>query len=621
MSRCGCASCGCRYQAGPGISIAGTGSVENPVTIGLRTVLDTAACATIMGCVSSNLGNGLTMTAGKLSAKLSATSGNGLTFGSDGGLYAAGGGGTGTDAATVAALPTTTMIVGGSYGGGFSNWPEGLVESYRAGMNLQLPILHVPVRRTRDYFLIATHYRFQGFYNPLFGENSNALDMMQMHYVKALPGGDPPTLPKLGYFGCGWPVPLYGMPKLAEVFNIVNRRAVLYLEVKDTGTIANETPAPGDTFGVLRQMIRQFGLTKSVIVGAVPSGDATIPTSLANLRADGVETALHLLSKAQCDANPPATMAANGHTWVMISASILEAYPATVAAYIAAGLNVMTFTLTKQHQYFAAKAAGVRGVLAADPVYVGGEQSNFRHRQNNATWTWGTPDYGRHGYVGDIPSQSDKYRGYVNPGQANMLSLDPDVINPSGTVDFDESGYFILAGEQCPIRKTGDPANIVGSPNNYDITVGFLWDRLLTDRGRWMGVWFGAPDDRSIQQWTKSTQYTKGYCITLSQNGDFAFSRYDGVPFPAGGNPNVTPPFQFGDVWASGWSIQANVEYRIKISVRPTGNITISRQDGGASRTYTDTTWRGAYFHIGRHHFNIYDAAVCRWVRLETVVY
>jgi hypothetical protein len=63
------------------------------------------------------------------------------------------------------------------------------------------------------------------------------------------------------------------------------------------------------------------------------------------------------------------------------------------------------------------------------------------------------------------------------------------------------------------------------------------------------------------------------------------------------------------------------VEYRVKITVRPNGNITCSRADGTRSMTFADTTWRGPYAHIGRHFFSTTDATTCKFVRFETAVY
>jgi hypothetical protein len=167
-------------------------------------------------------------------------------------------------------------------------------------------------------------------------------------------------------------------------------------------------------------------------------------------------------------------------------------------------------------------------------------------------------------------------------------------------------------GEECPL-----PFNAATSKyDSYDIDCGFLWDALVTDRTRWIGVHVAVPEDRPLTEGNQSTQYTKGYLFTLAQNGDFTMSRYDGVPYTA------DPAWQYRLVWASGWgTITPGVEYRVKVRVRP-DRIILGRSDqieGGANtRTFNaatggGTTWRGPYAYATRHFYASNDSTRVRW--------
>lgn len=144
MGRCGCTNnaCACSVIAGTGATVTGTGSVSDPYVIssggGVFTVADTATvdhtltgagtvgnpyvlssavkispavgnlvtadangllltCEAVQDCVGAALGNGLIYddAGNAIRARLSTDGGNGMTFGSDGGLYSSGGGGGG----------------------------------------------------------------------------------------------------------------------------------------------------------------------------------------------------------------------------------------------------------------------------------------------------------------------------------------------------------------------------------------------------------------------------------------------------------------------------------------------------------------------------------------------
>lgn len=626
---CGCSGeCACDVRGTNGITVTGTGSRLDPMLVGLASPITGNGCNSIMDCVGGHAGTGLRYdgTTKTLSAKLSNDSGNNLVLGSDNGLFTAGGGGGSAGGATVASLPTTDLI-GGSYGAGNGQWPEGSIETYRAALDMGLKLIHVPVRRSTDSFLwAAAHYQL-GNYNWRFsGETSNTMDLKMLHQMWWLPGGDPninPSSgdityqPQAGNFGYGWQQARSAV-FLSDVFALTQRKAVLYLQVRDIGSLASDCPTPYDTYPLLQSQIRQWGAQQSVIVGSELPNNADragIVQGLQKLRTeDNVVIAAHITSTAMATANPPATLVSEGFTWVMIDFSIADTAAATVTAYKTAGLNVMLTNGHRQWHFNLQRTLALRGVLCLDPVYCAGILSSFSYKKPVGTWGWGTPDYGRYAYGTDQENMRDKYRGYVKNGEGGRIYIDGGTLAPHETdPNFRQSSYFILMGEQCPVRDTRVAANVVGSPNFYDIDVSVTWTSLTSDQGRHLSVFFAVPQDRPLTEWQLATTYTKGYMFSLSENGTFVFQRYDG-----GSNAAMF------ESWASPWGVVTpNAEYRLKVRVRPDRVIVgpADQSEGGAqTHTYTGanggTMWRGAYFYLGRHFFSVADSTSIRFTNL-----
>lgn len=631
---CGCSGeCACTYIGVDGIRVTGTGTTRDPGRIGLATPLTGSGCDAIMSCVGSRLGAGLRQNplTGTLAVALSADSGNTAIYGSDGGVYTSGGTGGGSGQPTVAGLiAQTTPIIGGTYGAGYSMFPEGNLRGYQVAMDMELPLIHVPVRRSREYFLLAQAQRGMGYYNANYtGTNTDDMDLSQGQFITYRPNGDPAGPPRSGYFGYGYPEST-GQPTLVDVFNAVNRRAVMYLEIKDIGLGASDVATPEATLNPLGTLLTQHGLGQSVIVGVEYASTATtaditsINNGLTTLKNAGVAIAAHLTTEAEVDAVTPANCVAAGITWVFIAYGVADTAPAKVKAYKTAGLKVMLHGGNRQWHYNLVTdtvrfgTGGLKGILCTDPVYCAGALNNYRYRKPLATWGWGTPDYGRHSnWSNTVDGQRDRYRGYVQSGLGGTLSLDGDVLNPTDTSPtLRPSGYYILMGEQCPV-----PFNTATSKyDSYDIDCSFTWDALIADRARWIGIHVCVPEDRALTESGQSTQYTKGYLFTLGQNGDLTLTRYDGIPYSA------DPAWQYRLAWASGWgTITPGAEYRIKVRVRP-DRIVCGRYDqvegGTNTRTFNaslggGTTWRGQYAYITRHFFATSDSCRIRWANFQ----
>lgn len=111
MARCGCAgTCACSFQAGPGISLSGTGGTLDPVVISATGA--TVGCDDVRPCLSAGDGISYDPASGVISARISTDPGNAAIIGGDGGIYAAGGGGDGGLTA-VAHQDTACVALGG----------------------------------------------------------------------------------------------------------------------------------------------------------------------------------------------------------------------------------------------------------------------------------------------------------------------------------------------------------------------------------------------------------------------------------------------------------------------------------------------------------------------------
>lgn len=650
---CGCAgSCGCTVVGTDGIRATGSGSVRDPIVMGLSNPLGGNGCEAVMDCVGGSVGTGLAYNdgLGVISTRISGDSGNAMTYGTDGGLYSTGtAGGGGSSGVTIASLPTTNMV-GGSYGAGSTQLPEGSVKTYQAAMEMDLHLIHVPVRRLADFWLAASHYRVMNSYDVYLGggggETTQTWDLKSFKRLVYRPSGPLNATgsgwdPLSGYFGMQEPDIGYevGGTLLADVFRITNKRKVLYLELKDIGSSVGDTPNPDATAAMLLTLLQTWGLTQSVIVGselplAASQADFNaIISGLQLLATNGVAVAAHLTSKAMMDAVPPANLTAKGIPWVFLPATVVQDNQAQATAYKTAGLQVMLHSGFRQVHYELQRNLALRGILSTDPYYTQGWGNLFRYRKETASWSYSPPDHGRHAYGGESLTTHRSFDGYQENGGSGKITIRTDAIPPPDTASLMQSGYFVLAGEQCPVRDPAHPTlapGQYGTPTNYDIEVGLSWSALVSDRARWMGVWFGAPDDQPIVEYTRANQYTRGYEFQLAQNGTFAFRRYDGVPYTGPYPPTTTSPDQYTSFWDSTWgTIVPGTEYRILIQVRA-GAITVGRLGSGATvlngRTFNATTgggdrWRGPYFHLGRHFWSTSDSALCRFHNLVTRIY
>lgn len=589
---CGCGSGGVVVRCGTGLLCTGVGTAGDPLVISWEIPLGSVACGAVMDCVGGNLGSGLQYfpEAHRVAAKVSTDSGNMLGFGSDGGLLVTGSPDPSLGGVTIAGLPTDN-VVGSSYGAGFQIYPDGYRRSYEVAMaDEHIHLIHVPVRRSKELLLYAVHERNLGWYTnnsindvspqpaiPI--RNTNEIDSPWSQLMIVRPSGRPdnitpdnPYNTTLGYFGYGHSEQR-GILLLEDVFQAAARRKCMYLECRDIGG-SGETPLPAFTFFHLVDLIKKWGLQKSVIVSAqLPTGDqdlAGIKQGLQQAKAAGIEIAAHLVSQAQATANPPASLVALGCTWVGLSYGIDEA---TMQTYIAAGLNVMLFTADRQWHWTRQQEIGARGAFTSDPIYTAAHSYGFRYRYINPPLTvpylpfsGQAAKYGITNYSGSILSAHAKLRGWVDRETAQygygILKTGKEMTPPAN------SGFHIPLGPLNPIfdrnLPSPPPQGDYGTPTNYDIEVNLRIVGVNWQSGgqQALGLFFCVPRDVRLFDLAAASSSTVGYSFLLASDGNFVFRRYSGE---SGGPSYVLS-------WSSGWTPSQFVNgggFKIAVQVRP----------------------------------------------------
>lgn len=524
---CGCnGPCGCDIRGRNGVITDGAGTPGDPLWIELD-LTSPLACQSVMDCVGANIGPGLVFNpvTRDLSVRVSGGE-NQLTIGPDGGLLVEGAGGGGTGGgATVATLPAT--VIGSTWGAGSSLWAEGTHQAYEAARNYvatAVHMVHVPLRRSQDLFAMCLARPAVGDYSPGVVENCVQLDHREHAHIQYKPSGDPPVEDS-GYFGFTSPVST-GTPTLGEVFDLLGRRAVLVVETVDTA-------APSDITSQLRNMVTSYNLVPSIIAAGelVAATSSVGPTVLHNvattMAGSGVAVGAVIRQRQQVIDYTPAALAALGVSWVFLGYQFADPQDSVnyvagaVAAYNAAGLQVILLNGHRQYHHDLAVAAGARGSMMLDPIYGTGKITGYRYRGDTLSANWGSPNVGQHSpYSSDIwAGQRDHFRGILRAGQGDSYVIPADVMPPDPPPH--ENGYWNLAGRAMPLR----------SGDTYAVQTWFRWNaQIPQDLQRWVGLFVDRPTDQPLVTGANSTNVTIGYEFRMKADGDFVLNEYDGTP-------------------------------------------------------------------------------------------
>ena len=617
---CGCGGGGVVVRCGTGMQCSGIGTATDPLVVGWQIPLSTVACNAVMDCVGGHVGEAFffNSTTKSLNLRIDPDPDNMITVGPAGVMVAPVAPSPTDGGATVAKLLTLpTPLIGGSYGAGFSQFPEGHPDIYEAAVNLvpeALDLVHVPVRATRDLFPICVHDSNLGFYNPVGNESFRSLDQKQITFTEVVPSI--PPVEENGYFGFSWPTER-GVPQLGEVFNLLGNKTVLYLEVKDR-------TSPVDAYDRIKRMLPGWNMNKSVIIAGEPitttsgTGPTIMHAMTVSFAGTGIPMAAHLTDVGQVNTYTPAALQSLGIGWVSLPYFIGDPehpnyIPGAVQAYKDAGIQVMIHTVHRQFQYQLAVTNGMRGVLCNDPIYASGVRSGYRYRRDGSLYGWNLPKYGVHSaWSYQIDGSASIDRGFIRPGLAEEVVFHQLLHNPNGNAGFDGSGYWMLMGTMGPYRNA----------DRYAVQMWCWWDRMIVDTQRWIGMFLDRDNDRVLYDWSSATIHTKGYLVSLSQNGNIVVSWYKGTPAPGNGTapPDATTLF----AGASGYTIAPRTFYGLRVEmdntqmrVYRTGTNLFSAPKtlvttlNGITRYITGTN--KGYPFMARHFFNTTDACETRF--------
>lgn len=566
---CGCAgSCGCDIRGRNGVRVSGSGIAPDTMWIELDASSPTT-CATIMDCVGANLGNGLIYNSAlrRLSARISNTAGNLISFAPDGGLLVTGGGGGGgAGGQTVANLPAgTNAIIGSSWGAGSCLWPEGVREAIEAASNMvgtAIRMVHLPLRVSSDLMPICLAEPNMSWYlQDGISQSPRNTDHREHSNAIIAPSGNPPAA-EGGYFGFYQRLS-QGTPTLGEALRLLARRAVLAIEVRDS-------VIPIESADRVKELAPQYDATSSIIVlgEPIPSSGAPGPTIIeavsASMSGSGIPVGIIFRTRQQVIDYPPSRLATLGVTWVFVAQQLVDTAVANhvsteVTAYRTAGLNVMLHDVHRQHQSARAAALQLRGSLCTDPLYAYGASSLYRYRRDTPSWNWAAPNVGQHSpYSDSVVGQQAHFRGFVVEGFPNTHWLGGDLHNPEQVEPY-PSGYWLLPGELMPLRNA----------DTYAVHCWWKWNNNLpSDRTRWAGLWLDAPTDRSLRDGSAATAQTIGYLFAMTPGPSGGFAQFTLTEYD--GTPGTPPPARVLGTWNVPYTVSPNIYYGMRAEVTPT---------------------------------------------------
>ncbi|WP_161602779.1 glycerophosphodiester phosphodiesterase [Thermomonospora catenispora] len=323
---------------------------------------------------------------------------------------------------------------------------------------------------------------------------------------------------------------------LTEVLDRYAHRKPLLADPKD--------PAAAET---VIAAVRARGLTHRVQMQSHDLG------ALIKAREAGMVAQLLIGTETQAAAAPPERLKEAGISRVSLSATLPDA---VISRYVRAGLTVSCYDVNRHHRRDELYALGVRGIDTDDPGYISGRgftraADPFRKR----TW-WP-------GHMGNGQSAAA-----LGPHQRGTFTRPHWWTVPAG-----DDPLFARQGWAFPLGRT------------YTLTAAVRFEKLVSDRTRWAGLYFSARHDHAFTD--ARHPLNGGYTVILRQNGSLQLYRKD---------PNKTKLLKTVKTPA----IRAGTVARLAITVSPK-TIEFRRTDGaGAGAVVADSAHRGPYLFLGR---------------------
>lgn len=598
MARCGCASgCSCLVVGAPPIVVYGNGSPGAPFTVGISYGNQTG-CAGIAACVADNLGAGLTYdeATAKIQAMISRDPSNGLTFGSDSGLFAAGGGGGGaTCQKSVATLPVAPGVTG-AYS------VAALINPYNSPFGLEyclaneIDIVHFIAAATSDNVAWVSEYDA--------GQvNAGRSSIYETAYARYLDSatiksvvnyaGDPndpfsggtvaARVPGSGWYG--WLAPNYQQPLVSDFLARMDGKAVALIDCHDAG---DPTNVEADNIQAVLRAVRDYCAQAWTMMGVRSIANASTVINA------GVEPIMMPTYPATWGTTTlPYTVAALQAAaihWIALPYFYADSVFTT---YKNAGFQVLMTGATRHADKTRLTTLGVRGFLGNDPVYTRGPATrDYRRAQD--PWSQRRMGNGQLSHATDLSSVAGTgTRGY------HRRPVSPSITGLEGLMipaRFGNGGYSptILCGWECPLQ----------TPTAYTISLEIQYDTLPvgspSDR---IGLLFAMPTDVSPFGWNGSDGNPTAMPVNGAKSCYRAFQRVNGDigigVFSATGVYSdlvvVASPAIAADVWNT-----------YLLTVTPTQLTWRRTTSGGTNYTATiaNSVNRGAYFGVEKEELH-----------------
>lgn len=340
--------------------------------------------------------------------------------------------------------------------------------------------------------------------------------------------------------------------------------------------ISGAWQATGTVGAALTRSVLEHGLADCVIISSFAAGELTVPA------AAGIQTMYFPPAYGVSGYLPADIATAMASGWGAglphnVGINAFASTKANIQAYVptlTAGpydYTVWGWTLCRRSDVAWLQAAGVTGFFTDEPIYnaatgpvnPSGKDPTSIPSPAPAVWPHGT-----------LPADLNEGRGNINNGG---VQLDYTVTN--------SSQQWVCYGSLCPIANAA---------STYTISDTITYSTLDTDTSRWAGLYICCPDDSVTSGIIGTgTGLVNGYTIILRITGQLAVFRNNGG---ATQTQSQVGSSQSTQAISAGQSAVLSVQVTSsQIIITPTVNGT-----GYGPFTFSDSTYRGGYFHIGK---------------------
>lgn len=587
---CGCGGSSVVVEGIPPIYVnrAGVRPVTYQVGIGEP---GTDPCDYINGCVADNLGPGLGYdeATGKFHVRLSHDDGNTLHFGADTGLKNV----TGLEPTpafcgqTIDDLPPAPDVAG-------ARSLSALLHPYSSPYGVdyclahQLDVVHFQVATSADDVGIVSDYwnnvMSDARSSIYIGQDIRQLDAATITSALNYAGdmddpvsATPASRADRGGGWWGWLAPRYHQPLASDFLRKINGRAVALMHcVPAPDAYATEaTHIRGAIRAALENCAQQWTM---IGVREIPNAQTVIATGLTPIIVPDGMGLPDTWGSADLPV-PPADLTAAGIEWILLSNHHADS---VFAAYVDAGLQVLMYTNSRHTERQRVADLGIRGALAADPVYYQGTAGGYGYRSISDGWEHRRPT------PGQLTHATDQHQVVSHTG---MVRGRPEVA---------AQGLILPAGFGAAQGRpsVGFWENPLTNPTTYTLSWDMKWLSLATTSANVAkaGLLFGAETDTCPYSWPQddTTVNPRGYPegqVTLyrayqRQNGGIGLAKWPAQDAEIEYLATADTPAMVVGEWSS-YTLEVTPDQIVFTRTDPSG------QD--YTVTTGDTQYRGPY--------------------------